>query len=31
LRQVEFHGTDADPALRPVVFITSSTPAEFDR
>lgn len=29
LRQAEFYGSDAAEALRPRVFITSSTPAEF--
>jgi hypothetical protein len=31
LRQVEFYGTAAVDSLRPRVFITSSTPAEFGR
>jgi hypothetical protein len=30
LRQVEFYGTSAPDSLRPRVFITSSTPADFD-
>jgi hypothetical protein len=30
LRQVELHGSAAADTLRPRVFITSSTPAEFD-
>jgi hypothetical protein len=30
LRQVELYGTAAADTLRPRVFITSSTPAEFD-
>jgi hypothetical protein len=31
LRQVEFYGSQAADSLRPRVFVTVSTPAEFDR
>ncbi len=31
VRQIEFYGTAAQDTLRPRVYITSSTPAEFDR